>query len=83
MFCANVRVKDLLTGMALIFGAAAVSLPTPADAGGGSRKDPDTGLICMTPQCDVVRTVDGTNVMCVKVWPDNDRRKKPQLRCNR
>ena len=72
-----------MVGTAAFFSALAISLPVPADAGGGSRKDPDTGLICMTPQCDVVRTVDGTNVMCVKFWPDNDMRKKPQLRCNK
>lgn len=72
----------LLTGVA-VAGSITLSQATPANASAGSSKDPDTGLICITPQCDFLRSVDGSNVSCRKVWPDNDRRKKVQLRCSK
>lgn len=78
------RLKPACTASALavIFACAlALAAPVPAFALRDWNIDPETGLPCVSSDCQFVRPRNNNKCICKKVWPDNDRRQAVQLEC--
>ena len=72
-----------MAGVMVMGATIAFCPPAPVRATEGNAYDPDTGLLCLTPACDYVRSPKDKNSICRKVWPNNDRRKKVELDCKK
>lgn len=77
--------ERFLINMAVVTAVFVVALShsAPANANAGNSIDPESGYICLTLQCDFVVSRKDKNVICKKIWPANDHRRKAQLQCSR
>lgn len=77
----NMKALVLIAGLGVFGGAMTFSGHAAASA--GSSIDPETGLICITLQCDFLASRRDKNIVCQKVWPNNDRRESVDLQCRK
>lgn len=84
MTLARMLASIALPVVAIAFAIAATATSSDrAMASAGDSIDSVSGYICVTLPCDYVISMRDRNVICLKTWPNNDRRRKVELQCKK